>query len=504
MSTSRNEASRPPGVAIGEMRTSKLPFAVSQLAIVVAFALATTLNLAGAEPAPLNVLFIAADDLRVELACYGQSHVVSPNIDRLAKQGTQFNRAYCQQAVCNVSRASLFTGLRPDTIRVWDLPTHFRQNKPEVVTLPQLFKQHGYHSQCIGKMFHNWRQEKWKGDRASWSVPSAMHYGAHGRDKPMVEGKLPPNLASGKGGTDCRAVPDNAYYDGRITDASIVALRELGKGKAPFFLAVGFWKPHTPFNAPKKYWDLYQREKIPVPKHLQPPTNIPGIAMTEYRFDGRKNATELREMHHGHLAAISFLDAQVGRLLGELDALGLRRNTIIVFWSDHGLHLGEHGLLRKTTNFELDAAVPLIISSPHHPKAQQSDALVELLDLYPTLAELCGLPAPKDLEGVSLVPILKDPHQTVKQVALTQVPRPPYPRGKDPEAMGYSIRAPRYRYAEWRDFKTGEIKARELYDHDNDPGETANVIDDAKHAEAVRRLAAQLREVVKEGARPLN
>ena len=352
-----------------------------------------------------NVLFIAVDELRVQLGCYGSKPVLSPNIDRLAAQGTLFERAYCQQTVCNPSRASLLTGLRPDTLRVWDLSTHFRQNHPDVVTLPQWFKENGYHTQCVGKIFHNWRQDDWRGDRLSWSEPEFLHYATHGNDQAQVEGKLPPNLASGVGGVECRDVPDEAYYDGRVAKRAVTALQALKEKGKPFLLAVGFWKPHTPFNAPKRYWDLYERTAVPIPEHLEPPINVPESALTNSRYDGLSKPEELREMHHGHLAAISYLDTQVGKVLDELDRLKLRKKTLIVFWSDHGLHLGEHGLTRKTTAFELDAAVPLIVATPDHRPGQQTPALVELIDLYPTLIEFCGLPAPHALQGRSLLPL---------------------------------------------------------------------------------------------------
>lgn len=439
-----------------------------------------------------NVLFIAVDDLRVELGCYGSAQVVSPHIDRLATQGMLFERAYCQQTVCNPSRASLLTGLRPDTLRVWDLPTHFRKNKPDAVTLPQLFKQNGYHAQGIGKIFHNWRQVKWRGDAASWSVPAVLHYNSHGNDLPQVDGELPPNLASGADGTECRDVPDNAYFDGRVADTAVQTLRVLSQEDRPFFLAVGFWKPHTPFNAPKRYWDLYDREAVAVPQQLKPPTDVPDIALTDARYVGDANSERLREMHHGHLAAISYLDTQVGRVLCELEKLRLRKETIIVFWSDHGLHLGEHGLTRKTTAFELDAHVPLILATGRHTPGQRTDALVELLDLFPTLTELCALEAPSELEGVSLMPLLSDPSSNVKAVALTQTPRPNYPRGKLPKTMGYSVRSERFRYTEWRDFHTQEVKARELYDHTHDPQETVNLAGHVDQAETVAELARQL------------
>ncbi|MGM0488526.1 MAG: sulfatase-like hydrolase/transferase [Planctomycetota bacterium] len=445
-----------------------------------------------AEPSRPNVLFISVDDLRVQLGCYGNPSVQSPNIDRLAEQGTLFRRAYCQQSVCNPSRASVLTGLRPDTLGVWDLRTHFRETRPNVVTLPQLFKQNGYHAQNIGKMFHNYRQDEFKGDAPSWSVPAKLHYGSHyADDKVQVDGDPPPNMAT-LDKTECRDVPDDAYLDGRVAAEAVKALRRVKD--RPFFLAVGFWKPHLPFNAPKKYWDLYERANVKLPPNPDPPVGVPSIALQNYRIDSKENLTDddVRELRHGHHAAISYLDAQVGKVLNELDRLELRDETIIVLWSDHGLHLGEHGLWSKTTCFELDAGVPLIISTPDHQGGQRTDALVELLDLYPTLADLCGLAAPADLEGVSLRPVLKDPGGTVKSAAFSQHPRPPYGRGKDPEIMGYSIRSDRYRYNEWLDFKTGRLVARELYDHANDPRETINLASGDGNTAVIRRLANQM------------
>jgi len=459
---------------------------------VVACVLCLVVAAQDADARELNVLFIAVDDLRAELGCYGSKHVLSPNIDRLASEGTLFMRAYCQQTVCNPSRSSLLTGLRPDTLRIWDLPTHFREKNPDVVTLPQLFKRSGYHAQCVGKIFHNWLQEEWKGDPVSWSAPSVLHYNNHGRDKPKIEGDLPPNLASGRRGIECRDVPDDAYFDGRVANRAIATLREISRRDQPFFLAVGFWKPHTPFNAPKKYWDLYDRDEVPLPEHVTPPKDVPEIALTDARYRGGPASDVLREMHHGHCATISYLDAQVGRVLDELDALNLREKTVVVFWSDHGLHLGEHGLERKTTAFELDARVPMMIATPDHKAGQRTDALVELLDLYPTLVELCGLQAPHQLEGASLVPILEDPTRQVKKVAITQTPRPNYPRGKLPEIMGYSMRAERFRYIEWRNFETGTVEARELYDHRHDPQETVNLAGNPDYKDATSELARQL------------
>jgi len=425
-----------------------------------------------------NVLFIAADDLRTDLGCYGHPLVRSPNLDRLAASGVLFRRAYCQQALCNPSRASLMCGLRPDTLQIWDLPKHFREARPDVVTLPQLFRQNGYFTQNIGKVYHNWRQEI-HGDPDSWSVPAVMHFARHDDDQPQVAmGLLPPNLAQAPR-TERRDVDDEAYFDGRIASLAVEALEEAVERDSPFFLAVGFWKPHLPFNPPKKYWDLYDPASIEPAEDDQPPAGVPEVALHDSRELLRAagnglTSDDVRELRRGYWAGVSYLDAQVGRLLDALERLKLRRNTIVVFWSDHGFHLGEHGLWAKTSNFELDAHVPLIIATPDG-EAAETDALVELVDLYPTLADLCALPPPTDLEGVSLVPVLEDPSARVKPAAYTQHPRPAYYQGM-PEVMGVSVRTADDRYTEWRSFRTGDIVAAELYDHRTDPGETRNLI----------------------------
>lgn len=453
------------------------------------FLLTATAAFPGSRP---NVLFIAVDDLRVELNCYGQQHVISPNIDRLASEGMLFERAYCQQTVCNPSRASVLTGMRPDTLRVWDLPTHFRVHHPDAVTLPQLLMRNGYFTRCIGKIFHNWRQDEWKGDPSSWSVPAELHYNSHGKDAAVVSGPLPPNNASGRGGLECRDVPDNAYYDGRVADSAVSAIHALAQENRPWFLAVGFWKPHTPFNAPKKYWDLYEREQLPIPKSTGLPRDVPEIALTKDRVPADMPESHLRELHHGHVAAISYLDAQVGRVLSALREAEKDNETVVVFWSDHGLHLGEHGLTRKTTVFELDAAVPFIIRSPNSGGGLRSRSLVELVDLYPTIAELCGLNVPDSAEGLSLVSILNDPVLQLRSSALTQAPRPNYLRGNVPQVMGYSIRTDRFRYTEWKQHESGLVQDRELYDHDRDPSENVNVVGKPEFATLVEQLSEEL------------
>ncbi len=459
------------------------------------------LMLACALAAKPNVLFIAVDDLRAELGCYGAAHVQSPNIDKLAARATLFQRAYCQQAVCNPSRASVLTGLRPSTLGIWDLPTHFRERRPALVTLPQHFKNHGYHTENIGKIFHNWRQDKWKGDAASWSVPAILHYGTHGSDKPVVKGRVPPSTVQVPR-CESRAVPDDAYFDGRIADKAVAALQRLKTRKKPFFLAVGFWKPHADFNAPQKYWDLYDPGTLPGIPNPQPPRDAPGIALHDGREilrafksrpGGRPTAADARVLRHGYYAATSYVDAQLGKVLDALDATGLRDSTVVAFWSDHGFHLGEHGLWAKTSNFELDARVPLILAEPGSAKARRRSEVVELLDIYPTLAELCGLPTPAHVEGTSLVPLLDDAAEVPARPAFTWHPRPAYPSSTNPlKAMGLSMRTDRYRYTEWRSHSDGSVLARELYDHQSDPGEDVNLAGQAAAAPLLKSLSARM------------
>lgn len=449
------------------------------------------LAVAGTPDRP-NVLFIASDDLRMNLGCYGDPVAKTPNLDALARRGMLFERAYCQQALCNPSRASLLTGLRPDTLRVWNLPTHFRETTPEAVTLPQYFKQHGYFTQNIGKIFHNWRT-KIEGDPVSWSVPAVMHFASHGQDVAVIDGgELPPNHARAKA-AEARDVPDEAYFDGRVAAAAVRALRDLCRRTEPFFLGLGFWKPHTPFNPPKRYWDLYRREDIPPLRHPAPPTGGPALALHKSAEGLAQGPEATLELRHGYYAATTYLDAQLGKVLAELEALGLANKTVVVFWSDHGFHLGEHGLWGKTSNYELDAQVPLLIAFPGMKQAgARTAALVELLDLYPTLLDLCGLPARAGLEGVSLRPVLENPRATVKGAAFTQTPRPPNVQGGQSDAMGYSLRVDRYRYTEWREWTSGRVLAAELYDHRSDPDETVNAVTETARADVVRALAAQL------------
>ncbi len=454
----------------------------------------------------LNVLFVMADDLRTDLASYG-APVKTPHLDRLARRGVQFNYAYCQQAVCNPSRSSLLTGRRPDTLKIWSNGTHFREMSPEVITLPQWFLQQGYTTRCVGKIFHNWHTKE-KGDRRSWSAPEFLHYATHGDDAAEVSGVLAPNVASASPRKytnvplyECRDVPDDAYFDGRVASEAVRVLSEV-KDK-PFFLAVGFWKPHAPFNAPKRYWDLYDRAKLPAVDPSRP-SGAPDVAF----HDGRElrglpsdqvtfTPAQVAEIRHGYYANISYFDAQLGRVLDALEQQGLSERTVIVFAGDHGYHLGEHSLWGKTSNFELDARVPLLISLPGAKQGQQTDALAELVDLFPTLIAACGLPTLAGLEGQSLVGVLRDPTQRVKSAAFSQHPRPAYydrEPSKVPQAMGYSARTSRVRYTEWRDYASNKIVARELYDAVNDPAETRNQIDAPELAAARAEAEQSLRQ----------
>jgi iduronate 2-sulfatase len=338
-----------------------------------------------------------------------------------------------------------------------------------------------------------------KGDPRSWSSPEYLHYANHGDDKPQVAGEVPKDLATSPK-CECRDLPDEALYDGRVAAEAVRVLGEVND--KPFFLAVGFWKPHSPFNAPKRYWDQYDRAKLP---SLNPnrAANAPEVA----HHDGREirgvppnqltfTSEQAAEIRHGYFANITYLDAQIGKVLDALEKSGASERTIVVFASDHGYHIGEHSLWGKTSNFELDARVPLLIAAPGIGKAaQQSQSLAELVDLFPTLVDLCGLPMPAGLQGVSLAPVLRDPSATVKNAAFTQHPRPMYydrEPSKTPETMGVSVRTPLIRYTEWRDWKSGQTVARELYDSTADPNEMKNVIDSPSLASAQREAESFL------------
>jgi len=455
-----------------------------------------------AAPRP-NVLFIAVDDLRPELGCYGKSHVKSPHIDRLAARGTLFLRAYCQQAVCSPSRTSLMTGLRPDTTKVYDLETHFRDTIPQAVTLAQQFKENGYFCTGMGKIFHSG-----KNDPASWSEPHRENVGgalyALPENQKLIQEKRRAAMEKGLKGpavsrvargpaTEMADVPDEAYSDGALAAHAVKTLERLKEQGQPFFLAVGFQRPHLPFNAPKRYWDLYDREKVGLAANPYLPKNAPPMAGTNWGelrqyhgipAQGDLTEAQARELRHGYYASTSFTDANIGKLMEELDRLKLAENTVIVLWGDHGWKLGEHAGWCKHTNFELDAHAPLIVAAPGAKgRGKPSRALVEFVDIYPTLCDLAGLPKPAGLEGTSLAPLLENPDREWKRAAFNQ-----YPRGR---TMGYSMKTDTHRLTLWVDTRAdNKVVATELYDHQKDPEENENVADKAEYAGVLERLKA--------------
>lgn len=428
------------------------------------------------EQEEMNVLFIAVDDLNNDLGGYGDPLVKSPNIDRLMQRGVRFNKAYCQYPLCSPSRVSLLTGLRPDTTRIFDLQTDFRDHLPSVTTLPELFKDHGYFSARVGKIFH-------------FGVPGGI--GTNGLDDPKswdkvinpkgrdkAEEHLLKNLTPKRGLGSALAWLEADGADEEQTDGMVAteAIRLITENKdKPFFIAAGFYRPHCPYVAPKKYFDLYPPESITLPEEpVAHFNNIPGPALWTNPLYWGLNEYQRKEAIRAYYAAITFMDAQVGRLLDALDEMGLAKKTVIVFWSDHGYLLTEHGQWMKMSLFEESARVPLVIAAPHAKgNGKASDRVVELIDLYPTVAGLCGLQPPGYLAGKNLEPLLENPRKKWKSAAYTQVLR------NQGDFAGRTVRTERWRYTEWDNGKKGA----ELYDHKNDPHEYKNLAQDAAHAD---------------------
>lgn len=520
--------------------------------------LATTISLSAAPeciaaPARPNILLICVDDLRPELGCYGSPQVLSPHIDRLAARGARFDRAFVQVAQCGPSRINLLTGLRPDTTGIYTLsgPRFDRRNHPSVTTLGEHFKRNGYHTQAIGKVFHNGHD-----DPKSWSVPTFENDGRNFMFLYADEGKLGAIRAAGRIDLRPEDVPTLSGYkitasqapdvDDRVLGDGIIADRaiaELRKSKdRPFLLAVGFYRPHLPFVAPKRYFDLYPANAVQLPPGRRPPRdapvfgwfnasryfdakwrqehsetserifgggpplvpNNPGHAILSASCElrsyddialfGEIEEQRLRDMRHAYYACVSYVDAQVGRILAELESLKLAENTIVVLWGDHGFHLGEKGLWGKLTNYETDTRIPLIIAVPGM-NPSVIPALVETVDVFPTLAELCGLPEPQHVEGTSMVPLFSEPERPWKSAVFSQ-----YPRGN--EVMGKAIRTERFRYVEW-ERNEGGIAARELYDLQSDPDESINVAAQPSYANTIEELHRKL-EAGWQSARPPN
>jgi uncharacterized sulfatase len=456
-------------------------------------ALALSGALLGGAPAAaprLNVLFIAADDLNNDLGCYGHPFAKTPNLDRLSARGVRFDRAYCQYPLCSPSRSSLMTGLRPGRTRVYDLNYHFRDGLPGVVTMSQLFKNAGAPAVRVGKIYHygNPGQIGTPGldDPGSWT--EAIN--PSGRDKDPLEKSIVNHTPKRGLGSSLSFLvdPDGAdedHTDGKVATETIRLLEKHRGG--PFFIAAGFYKPHCPFVAPKKYFDLYPPEKItlpPIPEGLK--DSVPAAALGStgpWPHFGVEPARAL-EAKRAYYATISFMDAQVGRVMEAMDRLKLWDSTIVVFWSDHGYHLGEKGLWMKMSLFEASARIPMIVAAPGMKGNGKGCArTVESIDLYPTLADLAGLEPPKDLDGKSLRPLLEDPESAWDRPACTQLERGGFP--------GYSVRTERWRYTTWDEGRKGE----ELYDLAADPKEERNLAGDPAAAKDLESLRAHAKRI---------
>ncbi len=452
-----------------------------------------------AEAAPKrNVLFLIADDLNNFLGCYGDPRAKTPNLDRLAERGVRFERAYCAFPLCGPSRNSMLTGLYPNSSGIQANSQIFRQTIPNHVSLPQAFRHEGYFAARLGKLYHynvpNSIGTDGHDDPASWELelnPAGVDRLEHHPDIfSLVPGQFGGTLswyASPKG--------DEFHTDGLLAaDAEWVLERCARQRERPFFLAVGFFRPHTPYVAPKDpYFGYYPEAEMPVVSGVeQDQADIPEAGLASRKKEQDKLTDDLRRQAvQAYYASISFMDAQVGRVIHALDGLGLTDSTIIVFTSDHGYHMGEHGLWQKQSLFEESARVPLFIVAPGvTPRGGVAHSPVSQVDLYPTLTELCGVKAPANVQGQSLVSMLKDPRQTGRGWALTQVRR----GGTQDRYYGYSLRTARWRYTEWDQGQKG----RELYDHEADPREITNLAESTDHATTVATLSESLRVAVRE------
>ena len=485
------------------------------------------------EAKKLNVLFISVDDLRTSLGVYEDSIAISPNIDRLASEGITFREAFCQSAVCAPSRASLMTGVRPDSTRVWHLGDKFREINPQAVTMPQYFSSFGYHTVNIGKIFHNYMP-----DSISWDEPDLRP--AHYLKKEWLKRdgetfyiseevnesqktkrdsllKLRPIRYADGWNTgpawEAADVHDTLYYDGAQNELAKKVLSRLSKREDPFFMGLGYFRPHLPFAVPKKYWDMYDPDQIPLPDNPEIPEGAPLHSMNSMyelrHYDGfnhighptssyRMSEDTIRTLRQGYYASVSYVDALIGDLVAHLKELGLYENTIIVVWGDHGWKLGDHNSWGKMTNYNIDLKVPIIIRSPRQEnRGIQTHAITELVDLFPTLCEMTGVTIPDYMQGRSLVPLIEDPLQEWKSAAFSQFHRRPKVSADGKRYMGYSINTKAYHYIEWYtwDHKTGskgELKKIELYDRILDPYEKKNIAEDIAMTEIKKDLANKL------------
>ena len=444
-----------------------------------------------------HVLFLAVDDLRPQLGCYGHWQMVTPRLDALAASGARFDRAYCMIPVCGASRASLMTGLRPtpNRFRTWDCWAE--RDAPEAVPLNAHFTRHGYYAISLGKVFHQnldhvegWSEIPWRPEGSvsycdCYLLPESLEIERRHREA----APRGPNARHRGPAYEAADVPDHAYSDGIVVERALVAMRRLAAREEPFFLAVGFIRPHLPFLAPTRYWDLYDFDTIRLPDNYRPPEDCPPEALHNWgelrAYAGIPQRGPLtdetaRRLIHGYYACVSYVDALIGKLLDELQKLGLEDDTIVVLWGDHGWQLGEHGLWCKHSCFETSMHSPLIVRAPGMPAGVEVGQLVEFIDIYPSLCELAGLPLPDHLQGASFVPWMQGVEPT--PAAREAVGR--YGRGE-------TIRTQRYRYTEYLD-AGGRRRARMLYDHQADPDETVNIAEHPEHRELVEQLSERL------------
>ncbi|MDG5766040.1 sulfatase [Balneolales bacterium ANBcel1] len=476
----------------------------------------------------MNILFISVDDLKPKLNVYGHDFIHSPHMDRLANTGILFTHAYCQQAISAPSRASLLTGLRPDSTRVYDLNTDVRETVPDVVTIPQYFKDHGYATRGWGKLQHYpgrgrehdlrtdgsgesyaWTEGWAKGGHKDYANQDNIDYMAmreRWAEEIGLKG-LERYIFTRGPSVEVADVPDTSYSDGHMTMELIDALKEKSETGDPFFYAIGYIRPHLPFSAPREYWELYDRDELSLPGFMEMPEGAPDFAFQDsWELRNYPDIPERGEpipmekqleLLHGYYASVSFVDAQIGYILDALEETGLADNTAIVLFGDHGYHLGDHGMWCKHTNFEQANHSALIFRHPELFSGTVVSQPVELLDIFPTLVDFTGMDMPEMMQGQSFVPIMENPETEWKPYALSQ-----YPRNiqGDPNGMGYSIRTERYRYTEWvvnpewdgtnyaHPAPGNEVVARELYDYELDYDETRNFVDDPDYADVVEKM----------------
>ncbi|MGB2129544.1 MAG: sulfatase [Flavicella sp.] len=478
-----------------------------------------------------NVLLIIVDDLKPTLSCYGNSDIITPNFDKLASKSVVFTNNHAQQAVCAPSRISLMTGMRPDYTQILDLKRKMRDQNPDILTIPQSLKKHGYKTIGIGKVFHGAK----KNDPISWTTPfvtdASLEFNKN-HQKPAdgqyqnpnthktltsISNRIPRiknirkelSIRNARPATECIDLPDNAYIDGTVTTKAIDILKQFQKKETPFFMTVGFRKPHLPFTAPKKYWDLYSRDSINIASYQKPAKGAPDFALhswgelkgysdipKEINKNGILNTSKQKELIHGYYACVSYIDAQLGKILNYLESSKLEKNTLVILIGDHGWHLGDHGVWNKHTNYEQATRTPLFIMHPEGKKDLKNTSPTELIDLFPTICDYLQIKKPQKLQGTSLEPIILGERNSVKNAALSQYPRH--------NKMGYALRTNQFRYIEWREgnykinknYIKGKILGIELYDYKKDPLETTNLSGQDRYKKCVKKLKIKLDSII--------